>query len=103
MKIVSFNYRGIARLDKKPGLRRLVYATPIVVIFPQETLGSAHSITHLLGSMFLGWNFIGVDANGRSGGLCLGYNKRSINLSNCWGGPDYIGDDLFSADLGIEV
>jgi hypothetical protein len=53
--------------------------------------------------MLLGWSFLALDANGRSGGIALGYNTRSINLFNSWGGSGHIGADIFSADLGIEI
>eukprot|EP00253_Pinus_taeda_P010037 PITA_10037 len=102
MKIVSFNCKGLARPDKNLTLHKLILTTPIDVIFLQETLGLADSITHLLDSMFPRSTFIGLDANGRSGGLSLGYNKHSINLSNFWGGPMHIGEDMFSFYLGIE-
>lgn len=86
MKVVSFNYRGSARPNKKLALQRLIYATPIDFIFLQETLRPTESITHLLESMFPSWTFIGLDANGQSGGISLQYNKRSINITNYWGG-----------------
>jgi len=44
-----------------------------------------------------------LDANGQSGGLSLGYNKHSIKLCNYWRCPRYIGADMFSYDLGVEV
>ena len=49
------------------------------------------------------WKFLGLDANGRSGGIALGFNSCTINLRNCWGGFGHIGVDLFIADLGMEI
>lgn len=103
MKIVSFNCKGLDRPDKNLALRRLILATPVDVIFLQETLGPADSITHIRDAMFPRWTFIGIDANGQSGGLSLGYNKCSFKLCNCWGGPGHIGANMFSYDLGIKV
>lgn len=103
MKIISFNCRGLARPNKKLALRRMIAAEPVDVIFLQETLGTTESITHFLESILPGWKFLGLDANGRSGGIALGFNPRIIILHNCQGGSGHIGVDLFIADLGLEI
>lgn len=53
--------------------------------------------------MLLGWSFQALDVNGRSGGIALGYNPRSINLCNIWGGMGYIGANIYSFELGIDI
>jgi len=102
MKITSFNCRGLARPEKKLTLRKLFHTSPIDIILLQETLDPVNTITYLLEVMFVGWKFIGIYANGRSGGLALGYNSRTLNLCNCWGGLRHIGADIFSINLGLE-
>lgn len=103
MMIASFNCRGLARPEKKLALCRLILTSPIDVIFLQETLGPADTITHLLEAMLPRWRFIGIDANGSSGGLALRYNIRSTKLCNCWGALGHIVVDLFASDLGLEM
>jgi len=99
MKIFSFNYRGLARLDKKLALRRLLKIVPLDIIFLQETLGPILDISHSLQNMLPGWIFIGLDAHGRSGGLALGYNSHTIKILNCWGGLGHLREDIRSTDL----
>lgn len=40
---------------------------------------------------------------GRSGGLALGYDPRSIRLDSSWGGHGYLGADIFSIELGLSL
>eukprot|EP00253_Pinus_taeda_P004922 PITA_04922 len=42
-----------------------------------------------------------MDASGRSGGLALGYNPRTIRIKSSWGGQGFMGVDIFSAELGL--
>eukprot|EP00253_Pinus_taeda_P019805 PITA_19805 len=103
MKIVSFNCRGLARPKTKLTLCRMIVVEPIEVIFLQENLGIVEAISHLLESMLPIWIFLGLEADGRSGRVALGYNSCAINLRNSWGGSGHIGVDLFIADLGMEI
>eukprot|EP00253_Pinus_taeda_P008313 PITA_08313 len=45
--------------------------------------------------------FLASDASGRSGGLAIGINLRTIRLDSSWGGQGFLGVDIFSADLGV--
>eukprot|EP00253_Pinus_taeda_P027637 PITA_27637 len=47
------------------------------------------------------WKFLASDASGRSGGLAIGINPRTIRLDSSWGGQGFLGADIFSADLGV--
>jgi len=84
MKMLSFNYRGLASPDKKLAMRRLFLSEPFDILFLQETLGQGSVVTHLLESWLLGWSFHALDASRHSGGLALGVNNRSIRICNIW-------------------
>eukprot|EP00253_Pinus_taeda_P033192 PITA_33192 len=103
MKCLSFNYRGMASASKKVALRRLFEVDPIDIILLQETLGMTEHITSYLQSISPGWTFLVMDAVGRSGGLAIGYNHRTIRVSASWGGHGFIGIDLFSSKLGTNL
>jgi exonuclease III len=84
MKLLTYNCRGLASPQKNPALKRLVTLhQPDVVLF-QETLADEITTTKILTSLLSGWNFLGMDARGRSGGLVLGWRSRSIKLLNSW-------------------
>lgn len=103
MKIFSYNCRGLARLDKKLALCHLLTYVSLDIIFLQETLGPTIDITQSLQNMLPGWTFVGLDAPGRSGGLALRYNTRSIKMLNHWGGAGHLGADIRSVDLGMNI
>lgn len=98
-----FNCRGLASSFKKLAMRRLFENEPTDIIMLQETLGNDESIEQTLSTVKPGWQFHALDAIGRSGGLAIGYNPRSINASATWGGVGFIGLDLFSAELGLSI
>eukprot|EP00253_Pinus_taeda_P017589 PITA_17589 len=102
MKVLSFNCRGIASPEKKLALR-LLQKEPIDLVFLQETLGVVDIISPLMESMLPGWHFQAIDVNGRSGGIALGYNPRSINLMGTWGGIGFIGADIYPTEMGTEI
>jgi exonuclease III len=94
MKLISFNCRGLASPQTKSALKRLVYLhQPKVVLF-QETLANELSATKTLSTLFLGWDFLGLDTRGRSRGLAIGWCSRSIKLLKSW---------FFDSRMGIEV
>eukprot|EP00253_Pinus_taeda_P014091 PITA_14091 len=99
MKCLSFNCRGLASASKKLALQRLVEVDTIDIILLQEILGPAEHITRSLQSLVPSWNFVAIDAVGRSGGLAIGYNPRSIRVDASWGGLGFMGINIFSAEL----
>lgn len=103
MKLFSYNCRGLASPDKKLAFCRLLSIEQVDVIFLQETLGLTEPITHLLESILPIWNFNSLDVNGRSEGIVMGYNTRTIKMNNIWGGSGFIGVDLYTSDLGNEL
>lgn len=84
-------------------MKRLIDTEPIEIIMLQETLFSADQIIRVMQAMVPGWSFFANDAVGRSGGLAIGLNPRSINPISTWGGAGFIGLDFFSADLGMDL
>eukprot|EP00253_Pinus_taeda_P033720 PITA_33720 len=100
MKCLSFNCRGLASAPKKLALQRLFEAEQPNIILLQETLGSAENVTLSLQALAPRWKFIAVDAIGRSGGLAISYNPRTIRIDASWGGLGFMGIDSFSSKLG---
>lgn len=43
-----------------------------------------------------------MDARGRFRGIALGFNPRSIQINNLWGGEGFLGADIFSSHFGRE-
>jgi len=103
MKCLSYNCRGLASAPKKLALKRLIETESIDIIMLQETLCSAEQISKTFQALTPGWSFIALDAAGRSGGLAIRTNPRSIRVDATWGGTGYLGLDFFSADLGMEL
>lgn len=103
MKCLSFNCRGLDSTPKKLALKRIFEVESPDIILLQETLGPAESITHALSSLSARWNFLASDALGRSGGLVIGYNPKSIKLDSSWGGHGFMGAAIFSIDLGLTL
>eukprot|EP00253_Pinus_taeda_P031163 PITA_31163 len=101
MKCLSFNCRGLASEPKKLAIRRLFESELRDIIFLQETLGPAASIVHCLNTLTPRWKFLASDASGKSGGLAIGINPRTIRIDSSWGGQGFLGADIFSADLGV--
>eukprot|EP00253_Pinus_taeda_P027066 PITA_27066 len=93
----------MASASKKLALRRLLEVEPIDIILLQETLGEVDHITSALKSISPGWIYWAMDVVGRSGGLSIGYNPRSIKASASWGGHGFMGLDFFSAKLGTNL
>jgi exonuclease III len=82
MKIISFNCKGLASPHKKSSLKHLVFQIGPDVLFLQETLGSSEAIKESLQSLLPGWEFMTMDAKGRSEGLATGWRSASCHLSN---------------------
>jgi hypothetical protein len=59
--------------------------------------------TKTLSTLFPGWDFLGLDARGRSGGLAIGWCSRSIKLLNSWASDSCLGIDVQVEGLGLEV
>eukprot|EP00253_Pinus_taeda_P010718 PITA_10718 len=91
--------RGMASASKKLALQRLFEVEPTDIILLQETLGQAEYIIHSLQSLVPRWNFGALDVVGRSGGLAIGFNPRSIRVDASWGGSGFMGIDVFSTEL----
>lgn len=66
-------------------------------------MGEADLTSRTLGSLKPGWIFQSLDVIGQSIGLALGYNPPTINLRASWGGVGFIGMDIFSSELGMDL
>jgi hypothetical protein len=97
---VSFHWQGQLLFLKKFSLHKLVESTQPNLILLQETLGEAASIITFLESFLKHWKFIGVYAKGRSRGLAIGWNTRSVKILNSWGFDLGLGINIFQEDLG---
>jgi len=100
MKILSFNCRGLASSHKKASLKRLVECTRPDILLLQETLGDSSSVKAQLEKLLLGWEFDGLDARGRSGGLATGWRTKDFKCANMVGFDSGLGVQLFSVEFG---
>jgi exonuclease III len=100
MKFLSFNCKGVVSPSKKFALHRMVESTQPDLILPQETMGEASLVTFLLEVVLKQWNFIDVDSKGRSGGLAMGWNTRTIKILNSRGFDSGIGINISMEDMG---
>lgn len=96
MKGFSFNCRGLANPDKKLALKRLCLSYNLDFLMLQETLGDGQLIHNSLKNFVPDWRFFYLDARGRSGGLALGFNSRTVKICNAWGGQGFLGADITS-------
>lgn len=103
MKLLSFNCRGLASPPKKLALRLLFESGSVDIIYLQETLGLVDHIILVLHSIKPIWHFQALDIMGQLGGLALGINPCTIHLKASWCGVGFIGMDIFSSELGMEL
>eukprot|EP00253_Pinus_taeda_P029000 PITA_29000 len=103
MKILSFNYRGLASPEKKLALKHLLLSDLVDVILLQETLCKAEVVIPILSSWLSGWTFHALDVSRRSRGIAVGFKKSTINLKNIWVGGGFLGADIYSKDLEEEL
>jgi exonuclease III len=82
MKVISFNYRGLASPSKHLTLQRLLELSQPDVVLLQETLGEEAVVVQILEKTQKGWSFFGSSASGCSGGLVMGWNQKTIKLEN---------------------
>jgi exonuclease III len=100
MKLLSFNYRGLASPSKRLALQRILELAQLDIVMLQETLRAEALIVMLLERLLKGWYFFGLDASGRAGGLAMGWNQKSINIEFSWGFPSGQGMFVYVAELG---
>ena len=84
MILLTLNCRGLASQPKKLAVKRLIVEQSVDVIFLQETMIEWCVLVKELELMIQGWQFISVDAKGRSGGLLLGWKSRKFLFQNAW-------------------
>ena len=99
MKVISFNCRGLASSHKKSSLKRLVERIQPDVMFLQEIMGDCESVQKALHSLLSGWEFLVMDARGRSGGLATSWHKARCHFNSSWGCFSCLGVDIYSQEL----
>ena len=67
MILMTLNCRGLASLPKKLAIKRLIKEQSLDVIYLQETMCEGCMLVKDLELMLKGWQFVSVDARGRSG------------------------------------
>ena len=80
MIVMTLNCKGLASIPEKLVVRRLVEDQRIDVFFLREIMGDGHVIAGEMEVLLSDWNFISVDAKGRSMGLLLGWRTRLFNF-----------------------
>jgi exonuclease III len=94
MKLISFNYRGVASVSKKYSLKRLIESNQLDLILLQEMMGESSEVTAMLEKLLKNWNFSSMDARDYSGGLASGWNHGTIKVANLWGFDSGMGHRL---------
>jgi hypothetical protein len=69
MIFLSHNCRGLANPSKILAIRRLIDIHNPSLLILQETMMDGETAVKLFSSSLPGWNFIGLDASGKSRGL----------------------------------
>jgi len=100
---LSYNYRGLANPKKRLALKRMEKDSRCDILFLQETLCTSDISMKTLQSILPGWVFQGMDENGKSGGLAIGINPRTVKIVSSWGGWGFIGMDIFVGELGLPL
>ena len=103
MILLTLNVRGLASLSKKLAVKRFIDQHVVDVIFLQETMIEGYVLVQELEHMIHGWQFISVDAMGRSGGLILGWKSCNFLFHNAWAMKVGLCAVLFSFDLHKEI
>ena len=99
MILLTLNVRGLASLSKKLAVIRLINQHAVDVIFLQETMIEGCVLVQDLEHLIHGWQFISVDAKGRSGGIILGWKYCNFLFHNAWAMKAGLCAFLFSYDL----
>lgn len=80
-RIPSPSLEGWLALPKELALIRLLDYDLIEIVYLQETLGTTNQVISVMQSLKPGWNFHTLDVIGRSVGIGLGINPRTIKIS----------------------
>ena len=80
-------------------MRRLVEDQLIDVLFLQEIMGDGKSLAGEMESLLFGWDFISLDAKGRSGGLLLGWRLRHFHFLSAWAMASGLFVSLFAIEM----
>jgi exonuclease III len=87
MKILSLNYRGMTNPSKKLAISKIGSLENPDILFLQETMLLRQNATKMISSSLPGWEFLVVNAIGKSGGIILASRSRDIQVQNSRGIP----------------
>lgn len=73
------------------------------LFFIQETLGRAVEIELVLRSLLPGWSFVGLDADGHSGGLAISCRDGRLKILSHWGMPNVLGMEVLFPDFDFSL
>lgn len=85
MKCISFNCIGLDSHPKNLALKQLFMANMLDVILLQEILSAIMEIEDVLRGMISNWEFFSIYAIGRSRGISIWINYRTMKVLNTWG------------------
>ena len=78
MILLTLNCRGLDSQPKKIAVKRLIDEQEVDVIFLQEMMIEGCVLVKDLELLIHGWQFISMDAKGRSRGFLLGWKSRNF-------------------------
>jgi len=77
-------------------IRRLIDIHNPNLLILQETMMEGDTTEKLFSSSLPGWNFIGLDAYGKSSSPLMEWRTHSLQLTNSWAMPFVLGTHFFS-------
>ncbi|XP_028059328.1 uncharacterized protein LOC114263032 [Camellia sinensis] len=91
MKIMSWNVRGLSRPEKMSKIRNMLKERGVDVVLIQETRRRTLEVT-LIKSIwpFDKMDYMGVDADGRAGGLLCIWHPARFKVVDCCGSRNFI-------------
>ena len=99
MILMTLYCRGLSSFPKKLEVKRLIEQQSLDIIFIQETMCDGDVLVKDMELLIKGWQFIYVDAMGKSRGLLIGWRSRNFLLMNAWAMQSGLCAVLHSIDL----
>ena len=100
MKIMSFNFQGLAGPHKISTFMRVITLEHPDIMMLQEILGVGEFFKSRLKIWLPRWIFETLDVRGHSGGLAVEWNERSVKSLNLWGMESVLGLNFLALELG---
>jgi hypothetical protein len=102
MIVLSHNCRGLANPAKNLAIKQLIDLHSPSILLLQETMIVGSKAVDSFTKSFPDWDFLALDASGKSSGILTGWRKSSLKLLNSWASPSVLGTHFFSKELNLD-